>query len=669
MATSQRTSIPHCTDDTCRRIHGVPKAIVLVAGLVLLGCLGGCSPAPLPPPPPPPPATKTVATPTTTPAAPIDESGSIDVTTPLEAIEPVDSETSAEPSDVEVGDAPPNDPNSGSDSSTAGNENESTQNLGTNSEGGDEEKEDAELAQAPADRIMLLTDYGPLLIDLRITIEGVPHEQSFDSVIEEVMSIADEDGDGIVTWEALMTHPRFRDGQFGNPATTTYQAQQDMVRLYDTTQNERVDADELVRYLSSNQGTSRAMSLITSNYRRVMNRDDSPIRKWLDINDDLVIDESEIARASRRMRLRDTNDDEILLPSDFVDSVGMQNGMTMRRRPRDSEYLPKVGWTIAQREPWSDMRVAWDHYYAINRGYDDERFAVSGDLFDQLDIDDSGSVDNLEMEMLTEVPAHIELDIELVENQQQPSSSVTISALRIPPEQLLAVVQHQPNRVTLQLPDTSIDIFARDNIGYAAYDQQAMNFLMQADGDSNDYLDEDEFNAIGQFLNSDFEAADLDGNGKLFQAEIVTILEQRNMVSRNQLSIRADDQDDALLPSVDLNSDGRIDSREIARIGESLLALDHNDDGRLELHELRGTMMVGVVRGGNRGQVQPNDTTYQVPTVDRKNSESTPRWFIGMDRNRDGGISWREFLGARTQFDELDANSDGFVVESEVADN
>ncbi len=667
MAPSQRTSIPHCTDDPCRRIHGVPKAIVLVAGLVLLGCLGGCSPAPLPPPPPP--ATKTVATPTTTPAAPIEESGSIDVTTPLEAIEPVDSETRAEPSDVEVGDAPPNDPNSGSDSSTAGNENESTQNLGTNSEGGDEEKEDAELAQAPADRIMLLTDYGPLLIDLRITIEGVPHQQSFDSVIEEVMSIADEDGDGIVTWEALMTHPRFRDGQFGNPATTTYQAQQDMVRLYDTTQNERVDADELVRYLSSNQGTSRAMSLITSNYRRVMNRDDSPIRKWLDINDDLVIDESEIARASRRMRLRDTNDDEILLPSDFVDSVGMQNGMTMRRRPRDSEYLPKVGWTIAQREPWSDMRVAWDHYYAINRGYDDERFAVSGDLFDQLDIDDSGSVDNLEMEMLTEVPAHIELDIELVENEQQPSSSVTISALRIPPEQLLAVVQHQPNRVTLQLPDTSIDIFARDNIGYAAYDQQAMNFLMQADGDSNDYLDEDEFNAIGQFLNSDFEAADLDGNGKLFQDEIVTILEQRNMVSRNQLSIRADDQDDALLPSVDLNSDGRIDSREIARIGESLLALDHNDDGRLELHELRGTMMVGVVRGGNRGQVQPNDTTYQVPTVDRKNSESTPRWFIGMDRNRDGGISWREFLGARTQFDELDANSDGFVVESEVADN
>lgn len=668
MASSHRTSTPHCTDVTYRRSSGLQNAITLVAGQVLLGCLGGCSPAPLPPPPPPP-ATKTVATPTTTPAAPIEESGSIDVTTPVEAIEPVDSETRAEPSDVEVGDAPPNDPNSGSDSSTAGNENESTQNEGTHSEGGDEEKEDAELAQAPADRIMLLTDYGPLLIDLRITIEGVPHQQSFDSVIEEVMSIADEDGDGIVTWEALMSHPRFRDGQFGNPATTTYQAQQDMVRLYDTTQNERVDADELVRYLSSNQGTSRAMSLLTSNYRRVMNRDDSPIRKWLDINDDLVIDESEIARASRRMRLRDTNDDEILLPSDFVDSIGMQNGMTMRRRPRDSEYLPKVGWTIAQREPWSDMRVAWDHYYAINRGYDDERFAVSGDLFDQLDIDDSGSVDNLEMEMLTEVPSHIELDIELVQQEQQASSSVTISALRIPPDQLLAVVQHQPNRVTLQLPDTSIDIFARDNIGYAAYDQQAMNFLMQADGDSNDYLDEDEFNAIGQFLNSDFEAADLDGNGKLFQDEIVTILEQRNMVSRNQLSIRADDQDDALLPSVDLNSDGRIDSREIARIGESLLALDHNDDGRLELHELRGTMMVGVVRGGNRGQVQPNDTTYQVPTVDRKNSESTPRWFIGMDRNRDGGISWREFLGARTQFDELDANSDGFVVESEVADN
>lgn len=526
----------------------------------------------------------------------------------------------------------------------------------------------ADMPDVPSDRIMLLTQTGPLLIDLHITINGKPHQQSLDSVIDGVMAIADEDGDGIVSWERLMTHPRFREGQFGNPATSTYQAQQDMIRLYDTTQNGRVDRDELIRYLTSNQATPKSLALVTSNYRRITNRDDSAIRRWLDVNDDLILDAEEIAAAPRRLRLRDTNDDEVLRPEDFADPMDMQNGLGNRRRPRDSEFLPKVGWLIRGGQPWSDMRVAWNHYYARGRDVTKDDLQVGMEVFDAIDLDQDDSLDNIEMEMLSDTTPQIELDVELVTGEDEASAVINVKALRLPSEQILSMVQHQPNRITIELPETSLDFFVRDTIGYARYDEQATMYLQQGDQDNNEYLDADEFAAVGQFLNSSFAVIDLDGNEKVFADEITTALKQRNIVQRNQVTVRADDQDDALLPSIDLNSDGRIDSREIARCSESLLELDRNDDGSIDLQELRGTMMVGVVRGGGRGQIGQGDTTFQVPAVQRKPSAAQPRWFTGMDRNQDGGISWKEFLGTRQQFDELDRDTDGFIVVDEIAD-
>ena len=238
--------------------------------------------------------------------------------------------------------------------------------------------------------------------------------------------------------------------------------------------------------------------------------------------------------------------------------------------------------------------------------------------------------------------------------------------MRLPQDSIYSIIQ-QPNRITIKLAKTTIDLFAKDLIGYDAYDQQAMGFLRQGDADENSYLDEEEFERVAQLFNgAQFEVADLNSDGKVVQDEIVTALEQRNIITRNQVSVRADDQDDALFPTIDLNSDGRIDSREMAEASATLLTLDNNGDGEVALHELQGSMMIGVVRGGNRGTIMQGDTTFQVPQAVRKPSDAAPRWFTAMDRNRDQGISWREFLGTRTQFDEMDADQDGFLMLDEA---
>ncbi|GIT29677.1 MAG: hypothetical protein Ct9H300mP1_17230 [Planctomycetaceae bacterium] len=57
---------------------------------------------------------------------------------------------------------------------------------------------------------------------------------------------------------------------------------------------------------------------------------------------------------------------------------------------------------------------------------------------------------------------------------------------------------------------------------------------------------------------------------------------------------------------------------------------------------------------------QPAPTT---PTADRRGG---PRWFRRMDRNGDGDVSGREFLGGLSLFDRLDKNRDGLISPGEA---
>ena len=50
----------------------------------------------------------------------------------------------------------------------------------------------------------------------------------------------------------------------------------------------------------------------------------------------------------------------------------------------------------------------------------------------------------------------------------------------------------------------------------------------------------------------------------------------------------------------------------------------------------------------------------------RSRPAAGPSWFRKMDRNRDGDVSPREFLGTREQFDRLDRDHDGLLSPDEA---
>ena len=62
---------------------------------------------------------------------------------------------------------------------------------------------------------------------------------------------------------------------------------------------------------------------------------------------------------------------------------------------------------------------------------------------------------------------------------------------------------------------------------------------------------------------------------------------------------------------------------------------------------------------------RPTSTVGNPPAPVAKKG-SAPEWFTRMDRNGDGDITLKEFLGDREAFEKLDANKDGFIEPAEA---
>lgn len=91
--------------------------------------------------------------------------------------------------------------------------------------------------------------------------------------------------------------------------------------------------------------------------------------------------------------------------------------------------------------------------------------------------------------------------------------------------------------------------------------------------------------------------------------------------------------------------------------------LDTDHDGRFSLTELPRRTQINIGHGplGNRNRLvaAPLATTGS-PRVNSDQSR-LPIWFVSMDRNQDGDVSPREFLGTSDQFRQFDADGDGLI--------
>ena len=124
------------------------------------------------------------------------------------------------------------------------------------------------------------------------------------------------------------------------------------------------------------------------------------------------------------------------------------------------------------------------------------------------------------------------------------------------------------------------------------------------------------------------------------------------------------DQGRAIFGIVDLDRDRRLGAREVMRTVDRVMSWDADGDGRVSAEEIPYHFQATIARGGVPGLTGENvaGTAPRSMSAGRgDDSRAGPDWFQKMDRNHDGDVSRREFLGPREQFDRLDRDDDGLI--------
>ncbi|HET6881701.1 MAG TPA: hypothetical protein VFI31_16175 [Pirellulales bacterium] len=507
-----------------------------------------------------------------------------------------------------------------------------------------------------SERMLLLLPAGPLLVELRMTIDGQPFRTAREDLVDHVLRLADRNGDGRPTWGEIYADPkRVFTQRF--EVQTRNMSRKEFMRTNDTNQNGEVDREEARRIVARAKSAGAAFSLESSTEYRHTNRRLSIVRAMLDADGDDALDGHELASAENRLLARDANDDHIVTWDELDDSLaGDEQAMTARR----NEYLNQpAAFLLGQRADWDGIVYALAELYLSGNEIRDDSPELVKALLSKLDANQDGALTFEEVQKLDTV----EPQLVLAANFGRTGDLLAgVSVVRLADDLGPAdeIVAHSPRGLLLRLADMRLQIVVDDRP--PADEQASAQAQFDAlDKDKNGYLEKDEVKDSAPDAAQMFEEADANADGKLYLEELTAYRRRQQPQSSAIHSVAADDQD-VLFPLLDINHDGRLTTRELQAAGESLRVIDVDGDGRIELEELPGAVTLWLGRG-MPANMAPRRSMMAAAVPP---SPSGPPWFVSMDANRDQEVSLDEFPGTAAKFHSLDLDADGFLSASEA---
>jgi Ca2+-binding EF-hand superfamily protein len=400
----------------------------------------------------------------------------------------------------------------------------------------------------------------------------------------------------------------------------------------------------------------------------------------IDSNGDGRLSVAELSRPDTLFRLLDVNDDEQISRSEFVAPVdsrwkadASESGGTPLSVPLELVPPPAERAALIRRliqtlgAPATKPKIAKEaaatpgvgKQPSKTRGVPLAAFATS-DHASRFDKNNDGQLDEQELgAWLSDSQPRCELTVEMaVLSLDEPRVRVTHSVSSTEDSDF-SIEAPAAGRTLLRLASVPLELRAAEGTRRVTRTNRYRALFKRADQNKNNYIETSEIPYLGPGLGSlDFAAMDRDHNGMVFEDEYIAYLRLRDALTDSRLALTIDVESIDPLGQFDANHDGRLNRTEFGHLLTTIAAWDVNHDGFVTPQEIPRKLIGTFHIGDQRGAAMRRSRYGRMADTKQPASEG-PVWFQKMDRNHDGEVSLREFLGPIAVFRRLDTNGDG----------
>ncbi len=531
--------------------------------------------------------------------------------------------------------------------------------------------------------IVFLSESRPLLVRVDVRVDGKPLEKVWGEFIDYLFKYADTDGDGVLSREEAERAPQpsyfsanFLFGGFNASGPTLKGADKSgKVTRAEFTAFYRKSGLAPFQIHAEAQKNNRPrggmpFAMQTPSAAEL----NKALMKLLDTNKDGKLSRQELAAAPALFRKLDLDEDEVIIPKELLpdftpfnlgfNAAYAQTGPAGPAAGNETVFLVSAVTTPRHVAQLLLGRYGAKKGKAAKRTLTRQDIGLDEESFAQLDRDGNGELDSEELARF--LPRSPDLDFVIRIGEHKPGEAAVE----------LVKCKGKDVRITRSV-DTATLLFTGERVGVRvgeAKPRAQIGFFLrqalqaqfqQADKDNNGYLDEKE--ARSSTFARSFKMMDRDGDGKLYEKEVLAFFETvedfQTRTAVSCVSLTFADGGHGLFDLFDADRDGRLSLREINAMVRLVDELDRDGDGAISQAEIPHSYLFRFDQGtGGEG-----NNPFAIFEALGMNSGPLPArghgplWFQKMDRNRDGDVSRREFLGSDELFRRIDSDGDGLI--------